>query len=86
MQEFLVKYAHKYAQKSTKICKNDLKYAPNMHKIIFNKMPSFQTKYFCLSILRVFISFTKQFFTIHFNIVKCKMFLCRKFLSKVFLY
>ena len=28
--KFLVKYAHKYAQKSTKICKNVLKYALNM--------------------------------------------------------
>ena len=44
MQEFLVKYAHKYAQK-TKICKNVLKYALNMQKqIIFNKMLAFQTK------------------------------------------
>ena len=34
MQEFLVKYAHKYAQKSTKIAKNDLKYALNMQNII----------------------------------------------------
>ena len=32
MQEFLVKYAHKYAQKSIKICKNDLKYVVNMQK------------------------------------------------------
>ena len=32
MQEFLVKYAHKYAQKSTKICKTVLKYALNMQK------------------------------------------------------
>ena len=44
MQEFLVKYAHKYAQKSTKICKNVLKYALNMQKIISNKMSSFYTK------------------------------------------
>ena len=35
MQEFLVKYAHKYAQKSTKICKNVLKYALNMQKKYF---------------------------------------------------
>ena len=35
MQEFLVKYAHKYAQKSTKICKNVLKYALNMQKNYF---------------------------------------------------
>ena len=56
MQEFLVKYAHKYAQKSTKICKNNLKYELNMQKHIFNNMPSFQTKYIFLSILRVFIS------------------------------
>ena len=35
MQEFLVKYAHKYAQKSTKICKNVLKYALNMQKQLF---------------------------------------------------
>ena len=33
MQEFLVKYAHKYAQKLTKLCKNVLKYALNMQKI-----------------------------------------------------
>ena len=44
MQKFLVKYAHKYAQKSTKICKNVLKYALNMQKIIVNKMPSFHSK------------------------------------------
>ena len=45
MQEFLVKYAHKYAQKSTKICKNVLKYALNRQKkVIFNKVPSFYTK------------------------------------------
>ena len=61
MQEFLVKYAHKYAQKSTKICKNVLKYALNMQKHIFNKMSSF------LLILRVLVSFTKQFFTFHFK-------------------
>ena len=36
MQEFLVKYAHKYAQKSTKICKNVLKYALNMQKKLFS--------------------------------------------------
>ena len=35
MQEFLVKYAHIYAQKSTKICKNNLKYALNMQKKLF---------------------------------------------------
>ena len=36
MQEFLIKYAHKYAHKSTKICKINLKYALNMQKkIIF---------------------------------------------------
>ena len=35
MQEFLVKYAHKYAQKSTKICKKNLKYALNMKKNYF---------------------------------------------------
>ena len=33
MQEFLVKYEHKYAQKLTKLCKNVLKYALNMQKI-----------------------------------------------------
>ena len=45
MQEFLVTYAHKYAQKSTKICKNVLKYALNMqNKLIFNKMLLFHTK------------------------------------------
>ena len=44
MQEFLVKYAHKYAQNSTKICKNVLKYALNMQKHIFNKMSSFHIK------------------------------------------
>ena len=44
MQKFLVKYAHKYGQKSTKICKNVLKYALNMQKIIFNKMSLFHTK------------------------------------------
>ena len=32
MQEFFVKYAHKYAQKSIKICKNVLKSALNMQK------------------------------------------------------
>ena len=36
MQEFLVKYAHKYAQKSTKICKNILKYPLNMQKKLFS--------------------------------------------------
>ena len=30
MQEFLVKYLHKYAQSSPKICKNASKYALNM--------------------------------------------------------
>ena len=35
MQEFLVKYAHKYAQKSTKICKKKSKYAINMQKKLF---------------------------------------------------
>ena len=33
MQEFLVKYAHKYAQKLTKICKIVFKYALNMQTI-----------------------------------------------------
>ena len=50
MQEFLVKYAHKYAQKSTKISKNVLKYALIMQKkVIFNKMSLFHTNYnfFC---------------------------------------
>ena len=36
MQEFVVKYAQKYEQKSTKLCKNVLKYALNMQNIIFN--------------------------------------------------
>ena len=40
-QEFLVKYAHKSAQKLTKIHKNVVKYALNMLKIILNKMHSF---------------------------------------------
>ena len=35
MQEFLVKYAHKYEQKLTKICKNVLKYVLNMKKKIY---------------------------------------------------
>ena len=35
MQEFLVKYAHKFAPKSTKICKNGLKYALNMQNNYF---------------------------------------------------
>ena len=36
MQEFLVKYAHKYAQKSTKYAKKkQLKYALNMQKKLF---------------------------------------------------
>ena len=83
MQKFLVKYAHKYAQKSTKICKNVLKYALNMQKIIFNKMSLFNTNFFLL-ILWVLISFTKKFFTLHSNWVKCKMWLCRKILSKYF--
>ena len=81
MQEFLVKYA----PKSTKICKNVLKYALNMQKIIFNKMSSFQTKFLFLLILRVFINFTKQFFTIHSNIVKCKMYLCKKYFKSIFI-
>ena len=39
MQYFLVKYAHKYAQNSTKICKNIFKNALNMYKKnFFNKM------------------------------------------------
>ena len=39
MQEFLVKYAHKYAQKSTKICKKCFKICTKYAKqIIFNKM------------------------------------------------
>ena len=55
MQEFWVKYAHKYAQKSTKIGKNVLKYALNMQNNIFNKMSFF------LLILRVLVSFTITF-------------------------
>ena len=43
MQEFLVKYAHKYAQNSTKICKNVLN-APNIQNNILNKMKSFHSK------------------------------------------
>ena len=85
MQEFIVKYAHKYAQKSTKISKNVLKYALNMQKIIFNNVLSFQTKYFSLLILRVFISFTKQFFTIHSNIVKSKSALVEKYFQSIFI-
>ena len=40
-------------------------------EIISIKMSSFQRKYFLL-ILKVFISFTKQFFTLHSNIVECE--------------
>ena len=58
IQEFWVKYAHKYAQKSTKICKNVLKYALNMKKNIFTKMSSF------LIILRVLVSFTTWVHTV----------------------
>ena len=46
MQEFLVTYAHKYAQKSTKICKTNLKYALNMQK----KINYFYIKYINLNI------------------------------------
>ena len=36
MHEFLVKYAHKLAQQSTKICKNVLKYELNMQNQLFS--------------------------------------------------
>ena len=35
MQEFCVKSAHKYAQKSNKICKHILKYALNMQNKLY---------------------------------------------------
>ena len=84
MQEFLVKYAHKYAQNMTKICKNVLKYALNMQKKLFSIKCRYLTRNNFLLILRVLISFTKQFFTLHSNRLKCKMCLCRKILSKYF--
>ena len=49
MQEFVVKYAHKYAQKSTKICKNVLKYTLNRQKKLF----SLKCRYFTRNIFSV---------------------------------
>ena len=81
MQEFFVKYAHKYEQKSIKICKNVLKYAKKLFSI---KCRYFTRNNLLLLILRVLISLIQQFFTLHSNRVKCKMCLCRKILWKYF--
>ena len=62
MQGFLVKYAHKYAQKLTKICKNGLKYALNMQELFSIKCRHFRQNIFFLLILKVIISFTQQIF------------------------
>ena len=50
MQQFLVKYAYKYAQKATTICKNVLKYAINMYKTLFLiKSRYFKQNTFCIN-------------------------------------